>query len=268
MKKGRDYIQSAERCLSVIMAFTNGNPRMSFAELAAATGLSKPAVRRVLLTLQHLGYAQSWGTRFGLTPKVLGLGYAYLSSLNLTDVAQPLMEALTDQLRESTALVTLDGTDVVYVSRVHRHRISSITLVVGTRLPAYATASGHVLLADLKADVLEEYFSRADLRPLTARTLTSRTALKKRLSLVRSRGWDAVNQELETGRRSAAAPIRDAGGSVVAALSFSCGTSERSFEQMIEELVPALLETAAKLSTALGADGYPQRTLDSKVRSK
>jgi IclR family pca regulon transcriptional regulator len=256
---GRDYIQSIERCLAVINAFTNGKPRMSFTELSAATGLSKPSVRRVLLTLQHLGYAQSVGTHFGLTPKILGLGYAYLSSLNLTEVTQPLMEALTDELRESTALATLDGVEIVYVNRVHRHRISSITLVVGTRLPAHATSTGHVLLADLKPDALEDYFSNAVLRALTERTLTTRSALEDRLRLVRARGWDVVDQELEIGRRSAAAPIRDPSGSVIAALSFSCGSSEHSHEQLVEELLPPLLRTAAKISAVLGANGYAPR---------
>ncbi len=256
---GRDYIQSIERCLAVINAFTHRKPRMSFREIAAATGLSKPTVRRILITLRHLGYAQSIGSQFGLTPKILALGYAYLSSLDLTDVTQPLMEALTDQLSESTALVALDGADIVYVNRVHRHRISSITLAVGTRLPAHATSTGHVLLADLKPQALEDYFAQANLRALTDRTLTTRTALTERLRLVRARGWDVVDQELEIGRRSAAAPIRDPSGHVIAALSFSCGTSERSYEQVVEDCLPHLLKTAAQISIALGANGYATR---------
>jgi IclR family pca regulon transcriptional regulator len=256
---GGDYIQSVERCLAVITAFTDGKSRMSFSELSTATGLSKPTVRRILLTLQHLGYAYSSGSHFGLTPKVLGLGYAYLSSLNLTAASQPLMEALTDQLRESTALAALDGADVVYVNRVHRHRISSMALAIGTRLPAYATSTGHVLLADLKPDALEDYFACATLRPLTERTLTSRSALMTRLEMVRTRGWDAVDQELEIGRRTAAAPVRDASGSVIAALSVSCGTAGRSFDHMIEEFLPPLRQTANQIGVALGASGYAPR---------
>jgi IclR family transcriptional regulator, pca regulon regulatory protein len=136
-------------------------------------------------------------------------------------------------------------------------------LVVGTRLPAYATAAGHVLLAALKADALQDYFSRAEFRPLTEHTLTTRAALTQRLALVRSRGWDAVNQELEIGPRSAAAPIRDASGGVIAALSFSRGTSERSFEQMTEAFLPALLQTAAQPNSAFGADGYAPHSKES-----
>lgn len=256
---GRDYIQSVERCLAVITAFTNSKPLMSLTELTGATGLSKPSVRRILLTLRHLGYARSNGMRFGLTPKILGLGYAYLSSLNVNEVAQPLMEALTDRVRESTALVALEGTEVVYINRVHRHRISSITLAVGTRLPAHATSSGHVLLADLSPEALRDYLAHAELRPLTERTLTTPQALSQRLELVRARGWDAVDQELEIGRRSLAAPIRDPSGTVVAALALSCGTAERSLAQVIDEFLPALLQTAGQITEAIGGHGYAAR---------
>jgi IclR family pca regulon transcriptional regulator len=150
----------------------------------------------------------------------------------------------------------LDGTDIVYINRVHRHRISSITLAVGTRLPAHATSAGHVLLADLMPEALSDYFNSAILSPLTDRTLTTRPFLTERLEIVRRRGWDAVDQELEIGRRSAAAPTRGPSGSVIAALSFSCGTSERSFEKMLEECLPPLLQTAEQISTALGAGSY------------
>ena len=137
----RDFIQSIERCMAVIKAFTHGKPFMSFSELAQATDLSKPTVRRILLTLQKLGYTRSSGSHFALTAKLLELGYAYLSSQSLSEIAQPLMEALTDSLRLSTSLIALDGQDVVYINRVHRQRITSITLAVGTRLPAHATLS-------------------------------------------------------------------------------------------------------------------------------
>ncbi|MBN3787664.1 IclR family transcriptional regulator C-terminal domain-containing protein [Burkholderia sp. Ac-20353] len=253
----RDYIQSIERCMTVISTFKDSKrAQMSLSEIAAITGLSKPTVRRILLTLQRLGYAQAQGTRFGLTPKMLELGYAYLSSLNLTEIATPMMESLTDFLSESTALVALDGADVVYINRVHRHRISSITLAVGTRLPAHATSSGHVLLADLSEQALSEYFRIAELKSMTEHTLTTRAALTQRLEMVRSRGWDAVDQELEIGRRSAAAPIKDVNGKVVAALSVSCGTGELRFQQLIDDVLPHVLATARTISDALGAGRY------------
>jgi IclR family pca regulon transcriptional regulator len=166
------------------------------------------------------------------------------------------MESLTDRLGESTALVAMDGVDVVYINRVHRHRISSITLAVGTRLPAHATSSGHVLLADMTETSLDDYLRRADLRPLTAHTLITRAALTERLDAVRARGWDAVDQELEIGRRSAAAPICDSSGRVVAALSFSCGTAERQLQQLLDDFLPDLIGAANQISTALGGSGY------------
>lgn len=255
----RDYIQSIERCMTVISAFRESrNPKMTLSEVAALTSLSKPTVRRILLTLERLGYAQNDSSRFGLTPKMLELGAAYLSSLNLMDIATPLMEALTDELGESTALVALEGVDVVYINRVHRHRISSITLAVGTRLPAHATSSGHVLLADLSSNALDDYFRRAQLKAMTEHTLTTRAALMQRLMLVKERGWDAVDQELEIGRRSAAAPIRDASGRVVAAISVSCGTAERSLDQLIEDFLPQLIGAAEAITRSLGGGKYTQ----------
>lgn len=256
---GRDYIQSIERCILVIKTFTDGKPYLSFTEIATATGLSKPTVRRILLTLEHLGYTNSLGSRFCLTPKVLELGYAYLSSQNLPEIAQPIMEKLTDCLRESTSLVTLDGSDVVYINRVHRHRITSITLAVGTRLPAHATSSGHVLLADLSEEALAQYFKYAELRALTDKTIIDQDALRARLQHVRNQGWDAVDQELELGRRSIAAPIRDTNARVIAALSFSCGIGERNFEQMKNELLQPLLDAAAHISSALGSEAYARK---------
>ncbi|GAB3451414.1 IclR family transcriptional regulator C-terminal domain-containing protein [Streptomonospora sediminis] len=252
----RDHLQTLERGLAVISAFSDTSDWLSLTDLAKATGLTKPTVRRILLTLESLGYARSDGNRFALTPKVLGLGYAYLSSLDLTRVAAPLLEALTERLGLGTSLATLDGSDVVYVHRVQRHRVTSINLAVGTRLPAHATSMGHVLLADLTEDAVERYLAQAPLHALTERTVTDPSALRERIRLVRERGWDVVDQELETGRRSAAAPVRDAGGQVIAALSLSCGAAERTVRQIAEDLTPPLCQTAADISDLLGGNRY------------
>jgi IclR family pca regulon transcriptional regulator len=249
----RDYVQSVERCLAVILAFTDGPRLMTITEVASRTGLSKPTVRRMLLTLQSLGYVVSEKARFGLTAKVLGLGYAYLSSLNLPSVAQPFLEALTDELKTSTALVALEGTDIVYISRVHRHRISGISLAVGARLPAYVTASGRVLLADMKADRLVEFLGAARLDAFTHATITDVDALRAELESVRRQGWATVDQELEIGRRSAAAPIRDSNGAVIAALSLSCATAEVSIDELKQRFAPRLVSTANRISELLGA---------------
>ncbi|WP_213571052.1 IclR family transcriptional regulator C-terminal domain-containing protein [Rhodococcus sp. USK13] len=249
----RDYVQSIERAITVITAFTGAGPDLALADLVEGTGLTKQTIRRILMTLEKLGFARSVGHRWTLTPRMLSLGYAYLSSVDLPGAAQPVMEALTDRIGEGTSVAVLDGTEVVYVNRVQRHRITSVPLAVGARLPAHATSMGHVLLAGAAAEDLEHYFAYADLRALTVHTLSTRDHLTARLDLVRERGWDAVDQELEYGRRSAAAPVFGADGRVIAALSLSSSTTSRSFQSMVDELVPPLVEAAAEISAALGA---------------
>lgn len=249
----RDHIQSIERCIEVFDAYRASKQRyMTLSEVARLTSLSKPAVRRILITLQNLGYVASDDSRFCLTPKVLNFGLAYFSSFNLTDMSTPIMESLTDEIGQSSALVALDGTEIVYLNRVHRHRVNSISLLVGTRLPAYATSSGHVLLSGLSEEGLTKYFESADLKQLTEHTLTTRDKVAKRLKLVRARGWDVSDQELEQGRRSGAAPIYDATAQVVAALSFSCNSAEYSMERLVEEMIPRVLVAASEISRNLG----------------
>jgi IclR family pca regulon transcriptional regulator len=257
----RDHLQTLERGLAVLVAFSDADSQwMSVSELVRVTALSAPTVRRILLTLERLGYARSASGQYALTPKVLGIGYAYLSSVNLTGVAHPLMEQLAEQTGVGTSLATLDGGDVVYIDRVQRRRITSIVLAVGTRLPAHATSMGHVLLADLDAEELACYLSETRLDPLTHATLTQPDALRERLAQVRSRGWEIVDQELEIGRRSAAAPIRDATGQAIAALSLSCSTTQFSAEELRTDLVPTLCETANDISRALGHNPTNDRT--------
>jgi IclR family transcriptional regulator, pca regulon regulatory protein len=248
----RDHLQTLERGLAVIAAFAGRGPVLSLGELAELTGLGKPIVRRIMLTLERLGYARATAGRFALTPKVLALGYAYLSSVRLTDAARPLMEELTDKLGVGTALAALDGNQIVYIDRVLRGRVASINLVAGTRLPAHATSMGHVLLAHAAPADTDEVLS-GPLPALTEHTLTDPAALRDRLALVRDRGWDAVDQELETGRRSAAAPVFDSAGRAIAALALSCGTLECSMDQLTGEFLPPLRDTARAISEALGA---------------
>lgn len=248
----RDHLQTLERGLAVIIAFSGRGPLLSLSELSELTGLSKPIVRRIMLTLERLGYARADAGRFTLTPKVLALGNAYLSSVRLAEVARPVMEQLTDKLGIGTSLAALDGAEVVYVDRVQRGRVTSINLAVGTRLPAHATSMGHVLLAyagPAEADAV----LAGPLPALTEWTLTDRDDLRRRLSLVREQGWDAVDQELEIGRRSAAAPVFDGDGRVIAALSLSCGTLECSMERLTGETLPYLRAAATTISEALGA---------------
>lgn len=246
------YVQSLDRGLAVIRAFDAEHPRLQLSEVARATGLTRAAARRFLLTLVQLGYVRAEGREFSLRPRVLELGYSYLSGLTLPDVAQPHLEALVQRVEESSSLSVLDADDVVYVARVHTKRIMTVLITVGTRFPAYATSMGRVLLAGLPDDELAAYLDRARLAPLTGRTVTDPAVLVEVLDGVRERGFAMVDQELEEGLRSAAAPVRDRSGAVVAAVNLSVSASRTSLAQLEHEYVPPLLETAAQIEHDLG----------------
>ncbi|TFV87225.1 IclR family transcriptional regulator C-terminal domain-containing protein [Blastococcus sp. CT_GayMR16] len=247
-----NFVQSLDRGLAVIRAFDAQHPRLQLSEVARATGLTRAAARRFLLTLVQLGYVRVEGREFSLRPRVLELGYSYLSGITLPEVAQPHLEALVGRVDESSSISVLDGDDVVYVARVHTKRIMTVMITVGTRFPAYATSMGRVLLANLPAPELADYLARAELLPLTPSTVTDRSELAAILDRVRAQGYALVDQELEEGLRSAAAPVRNREGSVVAAVNLSVSASRTSLGQLEEEFVPPLLETAMQISRDLG----------------
>jgi len=246
-----DFVQSLERGLAVIRAFDAAHPELTLSEVAAATSVTRAAARRFLLTLAELGYVRSDGRLFSLTPKVLELGYAYLSSLSLPDVAEPHLETLAAEVNESSSISVLDRDDVVYVARVPVSRIMAVTISVGTRFPAYATSMGRVLLAGLPADQLEEYLSRVRLQRLTSRTVSSLASLRAELARVKAQGWAIVNQELEEGLRAVAAPIRDRRDRVIAAVNISTQASRTSLDTMRRELLPPLLATVKRIESDL-----------------
>ncbi len=240
-------IQSLVRGLAVVRAFDGDHPRLTLADAARRAGLSRATARRVLHTLVTEGYAATDGRTFRLTPRILELGFAYLSALGLPAVAQPHLEALSATVGESTSLAVLDGDQVVYVARVATRRIMSVGITVGTRFPAYATSMGRVLLAGLDDAAVADLLA-GDLVALTPRTLTDRAALRTEVERARSRGWAVVEEELERGLRSIAAPVRDASGGTVAAVNVSTSAlDDRDLER--EVLEPLLACTAA-----IGAD--------------
>jgi IclR family pca regulon transcriptional regulator len=253
--RGPDFVQSLERGLAVIRAFDSDHRELGLSDVARATGLTRAAARRFLLTLVQLGYVRFDDGRFSLRPRVLELGFAYLSSLSLTDVAQPHMESLVAEINESSSISVLDDTDVVYVVRVPTRRIMSITLAVGTRLPAYATSMGRVLLAALPAEELDERLTRMELRPLTPRTVTDAGALRTVVDGVRRDGFAMVDQELEQGLRSAAVPIHDASGAVLAALNVSVHASRASMATLRAEFLPPAQAAAAAIEAELRRTG-------------
>ena len=253
-ERDADFVQSLERGLAVICAFDKDHAELTLSEVAAATGVTRATARRFLLTLARLGYVRTDGRYFSLTPRVLELGYAYLSSLSLPEVAEPHLEALVAEVNESSSVSVLDGEDVVYVARVPVSRIMTVAISVGTRFPAYATSMGRVLLAGLPDDELEAYLSKVDLARLTSKTVGSPSALRSELAKVRAQGFALVDQELEEGLRAVAAPIKDRLGRVVASLNISAHASRTSLESMRRNLVPPLLAAAARISADIPAD--------------
>lgn len=246
-----EFVQSLERGLAVIRAFDAEHPQLTLSEVARTTGLTRAAARRFLLTLVELGYMRTDGRLFSLRPRILELGYAYLSSLSLPEVAMPHMEALVAQVHESCSMSVLDGDEVVYVARVPTKRIMTVGISVGTRFPAYATSMGRVLLAGQPAEWLDQYLAKAELKPLTRRTITDPAKLRGVLAKIATQGYAIVDQELEEGLRSLAAPIHGENGQVIAAVNVSAHASRGSSEVIRRELLPPLLETAKRIEEDL-----------------
>jgi len=234
--RGDYFVQSLERGLAVIKAFTADEPDLTLSDIARRTGMTRAAARRFVLTLVDLGYVGTAERRFHLRPTVLELGYTYLSLMSFPQVATPHLTVLADRLKETTSVAVLDGDDIVYVARVGARRVVASGLTVGTRLPAFLTSHGRVQLAALPDDALEAYLAHVRLQPRTARTTTDPAQLRERLLEVRAQGWALVDQELEEGVTSIAVPVRDAAGAVVA--SVNVGTHSR-------RLSPAALRRTA-----------------------
>ena len=254
--RSSDFVQSLDRGLAVIRAFGPDRERLSLSEVARATGLTRAAARRFLLTLVKLGYVRNDGREFSLRPRVLELGYAYLSGLALPEVAAPHMEELVARLHESSSISVLDGHQIVYVVRVPTKRIMTVAISVGTRFPAYATSMGRVLLAQLSDDELERYLAEATFERLTSRTVTNPARLRTIVRDAARQGYAIVDQELEEGLRAVAAPIRGADvGS--AAINVSAHASRVSMGAMRGQILPALLETARQIEADLQAQSSP-----------
>lgn len=243
------FVQSLARGLAVIRAFDAEHPHMTLSEIAKRTELTRATVRRFLLTLETLGYVRCDGRIFTLTPRVLELGYSYLASMTLPEIAQPHLEALSRQLDESTSASVLDGDDIVYVARVSARRIMHVGITIGTRFPAYATSMGRVLLAHQPHADVDRYLQNLRATTFTPSTVTGIDELRATLDAVRRQGWAIVDQELEHGLRSIAVPLHR-GNTVIAAINVST-TSTSSLEKIRNEYRHALLETAASISADL-----------------
>ena len=258
---GGDFVRALAKGLAVVEAFDARAPSMTLSDVARKTGLSRGTARRLLLTLVELGYAGFDGKNFSLRPRVLNLGFAYLNSQTLWQLAQPYMVELVEQVHESCSISVLDGTDIVYVARVPTAaRIMSINLGIGTRLPAFATSMGRALLAGLPNDEIERLL--AQLGPLprhTSKTITDAKDLLREIELVRRQGWALVDQELEQGLRSVAAPIMDCAGVPIAALNVGTHASRWTIQKLTQEAVPLLKQTATRISALLAPENRPKK---------
>jgi IclR family transcriptional regulator, pca regulon regulatory protein len=251
--RNTDFVQSLERGLAVIGAFGPDRPSLTLTQVAEITGLNRAAARRFLLTLVDLGYMRSDARRFSLSPKVLELGFAYLSGLSLPQLALPLMEDLVAHVHESSSISVLDGEDIVYVVRVPTARIMSVTISIGTRFPAFCTSMGRVLLAAKSPARLDDYLRTVSLGPRTTRTVRDAGALRTILEQVAEEGFALVEQELEDGLISIAVPIRNASGVVIAAINVSANASRVRATTMRRDMLPALARTAARIELAVRA---------------
>ncbi|WP_313303773.1 IclR family transcriptional regulator domain-containing protein [Stutzerimonas balearica] len=247
-----DFMTSLARGLAVIHAFQERKRQLTIAQISHRTEIPRAAVRRCLLTLMKLGYVATDGRTWSLLPKVLTLGHAYLSSTPLAVTAQPILDRLSDQLHEACSMATLEGDEVLYLARsATPQRLISVDLSVGSRLPAYCTSMGRVLLAGLSDAALEDYLARADLQIKTSRTLHTPEALRENIAEIRRQGWVILDQELETGLRSLAVPLHDSAGQVLAALNVGTHVSRVSRKELETRFLPVLLQASEELSTRL-----------------
>lgn len=248
----RDFVTALASGLEVIMAFDDSHPRMTLSEVAARTGMNRAKARRFLLTLHALGYVRKQQRYFELSPKVLQLGYSFLSANNYRSVIQQYLEDITAQCGESSSLGILDGNEVIYVARsAAPHRLMSISLSVGTRLPAAHTSMGRVLLAQLSEPTLDAYLSRIVLERHTDKTITDKEDLKKCINKVRQQGYAIADQELDSGLRSLAVPAFDVNGKLLGAINISTNAARIDLDTLLKDYLPLLQSKARLIRTTI-----------------
>ncbi|MDR2128917.1 MAG: helix-turn-helix domain-containing protein [Burkholderiaceae bacterium] len=246
------YVQSFARGLQVIRSFSAAQPSQTISEVAARCDLTRAGARRILLTLQHLGYVSSDGKQFQLTPKILDLGFAYLSSMPLWSLAEPEIQATANETRESCSAAVLDGADIVYVMRVSAYQIISTNIAIGTRLPASNTSTGRVLLAGLPDEALRQLLHAHPSRAWTSQTITAPDMLFEKIIEARQQGWSVVNRELDDALISIAAPIRGRDGRSIAAINISSRSSWHTPETIQASYLARLQQATQSISRLLG----------------
>jgi IclR family pca regulon transcriptional regulator len=247
----RDLIAGLEKGLAVIEAFDQDRPRLTISEVATRCGLTRAAARRYLITLEYLGYVSSDRKMYSLSPKVLRLGQSYMHSARLPRIVQPELQKLAFALKEASSAGVLDGNDVICIAATDAGRLVSLTLQPGTRVPAYCTANGRVLLSARPQADVDAWVAQQTLEPLTTHTLTSPEKLRDVIARVRLQGYAIVDQEFELGLRTISVPLKNYRGEVLAAMNVSAQTSRMSVAQLVETCLPALLQAQAGLRSTL-----------------
>lgn len=249
--RGGDVVQSLARGLAVIRAFDAEHPELTLSDVARRADITRAAAGRFLRTLEQLGYVRADGRTFSLTPRVLELGFSYLSALSIPEIVQPHLERLSREVDESVSAAVLDGGNIVYIARVPTRRIMSVRITIGTRFPAFATSMGRVLLAGMPDGAVDELFAASVLPSLTERTVTDAAALREELDRVRAQGWSLVDGELEPGLRSVAVPLHGRRGDVVAAVNVSTSATRDTVEHVLQRHLPPLRQAAAAIDAEL-----------------
>jgi IclR family pca regulon transcriptional regulator len=249
----RDYVNSLARGLEVIRVFNRHAPRMTLSEVAEAAGMSRATARRFLLTLVREGYMETDGKYFQLRPKILELGFSALSSMDMFDVAQPIMDELSQRLHESVFAAVLDDDAVIYVARATPDRVVNVGINIGSRVPAYCVSTGRILLASVPDAELHNYIRRAKLTKITPNTVTTKVKLRNLIEEARLQGWCSADQEFEIGLRSISVPVRDRLGRTIAALNVCCPSSRVSPEDMRTRVLSELMDASTRITRALQA---------------
>jgi IclR family transcriptional regulator, pca regulon regulatory protein len=247
----RDLIAGLEKGLAVISAFDQDRPRLTMTEVASLCGLTRAAARRYLITLEYLGYVTSDRKMYALTPKVLRLGQSYMHSARLPRIVQPELHKLAYGLKEASSAGVLEGADVICIAATSAGRVVSSTLQPGTRVPAYCTANGRVLLSSLPQADLDAWIAKQTFAPLTPSTITNPDRLRAEIARARQQGYATVDQELELGLRTISVPLKSYRGEVLAAMNISVHAARVSMDQLVNDCLPALLQAQASLRTVL-----------------
>lgn len=250
-ENARDYVTSFARGLDVIRTFTRSKPRMTLSEVAEQADMNRAAARRFLLTLVREGYAELDGKFFSLKPKILELGFSALASMSLPEIVQPVLNELAEKLQESCFCVVLDTDSTVYIAAAKSRRVISVSIELGSRAPAYAMSSGRVLLGSLNPEDLDNALENIKLEQITDNTVTSKLKLRSAIRDARTKGYSIVDQEYEIGLRSISVPVHDRTGAVIAALNVCCPSPRYTIEDMLQKVLPALLDSSSQITQSL-----------------